>query len=146
MAERLSLLLSFKSCTVLCNLMNCSMPGFLVHHYLPEFAQTHFHSVSDAIQLSHPLSLPSLPALNLFLVSRSLPMSQFLALFGQSSGASASASVLPMNIQGCFPLGSIVLLSLNPKGLSRIFSSTTVQKHQFFWPQPSLWSNFHTHR
>ena len=57
MAERLSLSLSFKSCTVLCNLMNCSMPGFLVHHYLPEFAQTHFHSVSDAIQLSNYLIL-----------------------------------------------------------------------------------------
>ena len=65
MAERLPLSLSFKSCTVLCNLMNCSTPAFLVHHYLPEFAQTHFHSVSDAIQLSHSLSLPSLPALNL---------------------------------------------------------------------------------
>ena len=65
MTERLSLSLSFKSCTVPCNPMNCSMQGFLVHHYLPEFAQTHFHTVNNATQLSHPLSLPSLPALNL---------------------------------------------------------------------------------
>ena len=62
---------------------------------------------------------------------------------GQRIGASASASVLPMNIQGWFPLGLTGLISLKSKGLSRIFSRTTVQKHQFFSAQPSLWSNSH---
>ena len=60
---------------------------------------------------------------------------------GQSIGASASASILPMNIQGWFPLGWTDLISLQTKGLSRVFSNTTVQKHQFFGAQPSLWSN-----
>ena len=64
---------------------------------------------------------------------------------GQNSGASASASVLPMNIQGCFPLGLTGLISLQSKGLSRVFSNTIVQKHQFFGAQPSLWSNSHIH-
>ena len=60
-------------------------------------------------------------------------------------GASASASVLPMNIQGWFPLGLTSLISLHSKGLSRVFSDITVQKHQFFGAQPSLWSNSYTH-
>ena len=64
---------------------------------------------------------------------------------GQSIGASYSASVLPMNIQGWFPLGLTVLISLQSKGLSRVFSSTIVKKHQFFSAQPSLWSNSHIH-
>ena len=63
----------------------------------------------------------------------------------QSIGASASTSVFPMNIQGWFPLGLSGLISLLFKGLSRVFSSTTVQKHQFFDAQPSLWSNSHIH-
>ena len=64
---------------------------------------------------------------------------------GQSIGASASASVLPMNIQGWFPLGLMGLISLQSKGLSRVFSNTTGQKHQFFSTQPSLWFNSHIH-
>ena len=68
-------------------------------------------------------------------------MSQLFALSGQSIGA--SASVLPMNIQDCFPLGLTGLISLLSKGLSRVFSSITVRKHQFFGTQPSLWSNSH---
>ena len=67
-----------------------------------------------------------------FPASGSFPMSQFFALGGQSIGISASASVLPMNIQGWFPLGLTGLISLQSNGLLRIFSSTTVQKHQFF--------------
>ena len=74
------------------------MPGFPVHHQLPELAQTHVHQVSDAIQSSHPLLSPSPPTFNLP-VSGSFPMSQFFASGGQSIGVSASASVLPMNIQ-----------------------------------------------
>ena len=72
-------------------------------------------------------------------------MIQFFASGGQRIGASASASVLPMNIQGWFPLGLTGLISLQSKGLSRVFSNTTVQKHQFFSTQPFLWSNSHIH-
>ena len=82
-------------------------------------------------------------------VSGSLPMSQFFASGGQNIGASASASFqwifLPMNIQDLFPLGWIGWISLQSKGLSRVFSNTTVQKHQFFGTQSSLWSNSHIH-
>ena len=73
----------------------------------------------------------------------SYPMSQLFALGGQSIGASASASVLPINIQGWFPLGLTSLISLLFKGLSRVFSNTTVWKHWFFSAKPSLWSNSH---
>ena len=62
---------------------------------------------------------------------------------GQSIGALASASAFPVNIQGCFPLGLTGLTSLQSKGLSRVFSNTTVQKHQFFSVQPSLWFSSH---
>ena len=80
-----------------------------------------------------------------FSASESFPMSQFFALGGQSIGASASASVFPMNIQDWFPLGLTSLISLLSKGFSRVFSNTTVQKHQLFSIQPSLWSNSHIH-
>ena len=75
----------------------------------------------------------------------SFPMSQFFASGGQSIGTAASASVLPMNIQDWFPSGLIGLISLQSKGLARVFSNTTVQKHQFFSTQLSLWSNSHIH-
>ena len=80
-----------------------------------------------------------------FPASGSFPMIQFFASVGQSIGASASASVLPMNIQDWFPLGWTGLISLQSKGLWRVFSNTTVQKHQFFGAQLSLWSNSHIH-
>ena len=80
-----------------------------------------------------------------FPASGSVSMNQFFTLGGQSTGASASASVLPMNIQGWFTLGLTGLVSLQSKGLSRVFSNTTVQKHQFLSTQPSLWSNSHIH-
>ena len=84
----------------LCKPVDCSMPGFLVHHQLPELTQTHVHRVSDAIQPSHTHSvIPFSPCLQSFPASRSFQMSQFFASGGQSIGASASASVLPMNIQ-----------------------------------------------
>ena len=83
--------------------------------------------------------LPSSPASGSFLMSR------FFASGGQSIRASASASILPMNIQDLFPLGLIAWISLQSKGLSRIFSNTIVQKHQFFGTQPSLWSNSQIH-
>ena len=78
---------------------------------------------------SCPQSLPA---------SGSIPMSQFFTSGGQSIGA--SASVLPVNIQDWFTLGWTAWISLQSKGLSRVFSNTTVQKHQFFGTQPSLWS------
>ena len=73
-----------------------------------------------------------------FPASESFPMSQLFALASQSIGAVASASVFPMSIQSWFPLRLVSLISLLSKRLSRVFSSTTVQKHQFFSPQPSL--------
>ena len=73
----------------------------------------------------------------------SFPMRWLFASGGQSTGVTASASVLPMNIQGCFPLGLTALISLQPKELSRVFSSTTVQKYQFFGNQLSLRANSH---
>ena len=80
-----------------------------------------------------------------FPASGSFPMSQFFAWGGQSIGVSASASVLSMNIQDWSPLGWTGWIFLQSKGLSRVFSNTTVQKHQFFGAQPSLWSNSHIH-
>ena len=83
-----------------------------------------------------------------FSASGSFPTSQLFPLGGQSIGASASASVLPMNIQGWFLIwfwGLTDLISLLSKGLSRVFSSSTVWKHQFFGTQPSLWPNSHIH-
>ena len=102
-------------CSTLCDPMNRSTPGLPVHHQLPEFTQTHVHQVSDAIQPSHPLSCPSLPAPQSFPASGSFPMSQFLASGGQSIGVSASTSVLPMNIQDWFPLGWTGWISCSPR-------------------------------
>ena len=101
-----------QSCPALCDRMNCSTPGFPVHHKLPRLAQTHVHWVDDAIQPSHPLSPPSPPTFNLFQRQGLFAMSQFFASGGQSVGASASASVFPMNIQDGFPLGLTSLISL----------------------------------
>ena len=81
--------------------------------------------------------------LHSFPVSESFPMNQLFISGGQSIGASASASVLPVNIQDLFPLGLTGWISLLSKGLSMVFSNTTIRKHQFFGIQPSLWSNSH---
>ena len=80
-----------------------------------------------------------------FPASGSFPMSQLFAWGGQSIGVSTSASVLPMNTQDWSPLLWTGWISLHSKGLSRVFSKTTVQKYQFFSAQPSLWSNSHIH-
>ena len=112
-----------KKCPTLCDPIHCSIPGFPDLHSLPEFAQTHVHWVSDATQPSHPLSSPS-PALNL---SQHQGFFQWVFF---ASGIGASASVLPMNIQGWFPLGLTGWIFLQSKGLWRVFSSTTTQKHQ----------------
>ena len=89
--------------------------------------------------------IPFSSCLQSFPASESFQMSQFFASGGQSIGVSASASVLPMNIQGWFPLGWTGRISLLSKGLSRVFSNTTVQKHQFFSTQLSSQSNSHIH-
>ena len=123
--------------------MDCSTPGFPVLHSLSEFAQIHVCGVDDAIQPSHPLSPPSPPVLNL---SQHQGLSQMTRLFAsgsQSTGASASPSVQPVNIQGWFPLGLTGLISLMSKGILRAFSSTTLWKHQFFRARSSLWFSSH---
>ena len=125
-----------QSSLTLCNPMNRSTPGLPVHHQLPEFTQTHVHRVGDAIQPSHPLSSPSPPAPN---PSQHQSLFQWVnsAWGRQSTGVSALASFLPKNTQDWSPsewTGSKgwTRISLQSKGLSRVFSKTTVQKHQFF--------------
>ena len=131
-------------CLTLCDPMNCSTPGLPVHHQLPEFTQTHVHWVGDAIQPSHPLLfLLLLPSI--FPSIRSFQMRQFFESGGQSIRVSASTWVLPMNTQDWSPLGWTGWISLQSKGLSRAFSNTTVQKHEFFSTQLSSQSNSHIH-
>ena len=110
--------------------MNCSTPGFPVHHQLREPTQTHVH---------HVLLLPP----SIFPSIRVFSNKSVLHISGQSIGASASASVLPMNIQDWFPLGLTGWISLQSKGLSRVFFNTRHQNHQFFNAQLSLQSNSH---
>ena len=133
--HKLLFCLVVQSCLTLYDPMDCSTPGFPVLHCLLEFAQTRVHWVGDAIHhliLCRPLLLLPLifPSIMFF------PMSQLCASGWQS--IRVSASVLPMNIQGWFPLGLTGSISLLFKGLSRVFSSTTVWKCQFFSTQPSL--------
>ena len=131
-----------QSCPTLCDPMNRSTPGLPVHHQLPEFTQIHIHRVSDAISssvvpfFSCPHSLPA---------SKSFPMSQLFAWGGQSTGVSAIASFLPKKSQGWSPSERTGWISLQSKELSRVFSNTTVQKHQFFGAQLSSQSNSHIH-
>ena len=106
----------------LCDPMDCSTPGFPVLHHLPEFAQTQVHWVSDTILPSHSLSVPFSFCLQSFPASGSFPMSQFFTSGGPSIWASASGSVLPMNIQDWSPLGWTGWTSLQSKGLSTVFS------------------------
>ena len=130
----------------LCDPMDCNLPGFAILHCPREFAVTHVRWISDAIQPSHPLSPPSSPAFNL---------SQLQGLFQWVGSSYQVAKVLEfrlqhqsfqwMNTQDWSLLGWTGWISLQSKGLSRVFSNTTVQKHQFFSTQPSLWSNSHIH-
>ena len=117
-----------QSCLTLCDPMDCSTPGLPVHHQLPELAQTHVHWVSDAIQPSRPLLSSSPPAFNL--AQHQGQMSQFFTSGGQSIGVSASASVLPMNIQDWFPLGWTCWISFLAPTV-QIFPSSAV-------PQPLI--------
>ena len=124
-----------QSFLTLCHPMDWSMPGLPVQHQFPEFTQIHVHPAGDAIQhliLCHLLlRLPSIfPSIRVF------SMSQLFTSGDQSIGASASVSVLPVNIQGWFPFWLTGLISLQSKGLSSVFSNATVQGHQFFGAQP----------
>ena len=129
-----------QSCLTLWDPMYCSTPVFPVHHQLLEFSQTHLHWVGDAIQPSHPLSSPSPPAFNL---------SQHQGLFQSVSSSHQVTKALELQVQhqsfqwifNRFPLGLTGWISLQSKGHSRVFSNTTVQKHQFFSAQLSLQSN-----
>ena len=96
-------------------------------------------------QWCHPTISSSVILFSSFPASGSFPVTRLFASGGQSIGASASASVFLMNIQGWYPLELTGLIALQSKGLSKVFFNTTVQKHQFFGSQPSLWSNFHIH-
>ena len=133
-----------QSCLTLGGPIDCSTPGLPVPHHLPKFAQVHVHCISDAIPPSNPL-MPSSPLPSIFPnIGDFSNFSDWLFVSGdQNTGA--SASVLPMNIQGSFPLRLTGLISLPSKGLSGVFSSTTVQRHQFVGAEPSLWSNSHIH-
>ena len=122
--------------------MDCSTPGFPVLGQLPELTQTPVHCIGDAIQSSHPLLSPS-PAFNL---------SQHQGLFQWVSSSCQVAKVWEFQLQHqssqwIFKPGFLFrltgLISLQSKGLSRVFSNTTVRKHQFFGAQLSLWSNYH---
>ena len=128
-----------QSCPILWDPMDCSSPGLPVHHQLPESTQIHVHWVGDAIQPSHPLLSPSPPALNL---SQHQGLFQWVGSLNQVAKVleyfDALASFLPKKSQGWPPSEWTGWISLQSKGLSRVFSNTTVQKHQFFGAQLSL--------
>ena len=134
----------FQSYPTLCDPMDCSTPDLPVHHQLLEFTQIHAHWVSDAIQPSHPLLSPSPPTFNL---------SQHQGIFKWVSSSQQVAkvlefqlqiSVLPKNTQDWFPLGWTGWIFLQSKVLSRVFSNTTVQEHQFFGAQWESNSHMYT--
>ena len=135
-------------CLTLCDSTDCSTPGGSVLHHLLEFAQARVHRVGDRVVMpsSHlVLCCPLLLLPSFFPSIKVLANESDLRIRWQSTGASASASVLPTNIQGWFPLGLTDLISLQSIGLSRVFSSTTVWKHQFFGAQQFLLSSSHIH-
>ena len=133
-----------QSCPTLCDPMNCSTPGLPVHHQLLEFTQTHVHQVGDAIQSSHPLSSPFPPDPN---------PSQHHSLYQWVNSSHEVAKVLEFQLQhhsfkehpALISFRTDWLISLQSKGLSRVFSNPTVQKHQFFSTLLSSQSNSHIH-
>ena len=116
-----------QACPTLSDPVDYSTPGVPVLHYLPQFAQIHDHGVRDAIQPSHLMLLSLLLLPQSFPASRSFSVSQLFTSGGQNIAVSTSALVLPMNIQGLFPLGLTGLTSLQSRGLSKLFSSTTLK-------------------
>ena len=132
-----------KSCPTLCEHMDCSTPGFTVLHYFLEFAQSiEWVMPSNHLILCHPLLLlPSIfPSIRVFSSESALPIRW-------PKYWSFSLCISPSNVySGLIPLGLTGLIYFQSKGLSRVFSITTVQKRQFFGAQPSLGSNSHIHR
>ena len=132
-----------QSCLMFCNSMECSMPGFSVHHQLLELAQTHVHRVGDAIQPFHPQSSPYPPAFNL---SQQQGLFKWLRSLHQVAKVlEFQLSISPSNEYSGLISFRTDWISLQSKGLSRVFSNTTVQTHQFFSTQPSSQSNSHIH-
>ena len=138
----------FSSVTQLCptlwDPMNHSTPGLPVHHQLPSSPK---HKSIESVMPSNHLILccPLLLLPSIFPSIRVFSNESDLHIRWPNIGVSASASVLPKNIQDWFPLGWTGWISLKSKELSRVFSNTTVQKHQFLGTQLSLWSNSHIH-
>ena len=122
--------------------VDCSTPGFPVHLHLWELTQTHVDRVGDDIQPSHPLSSPSSPAFHL----SQYPVFSYESVLNIRWPKNGSFSISPSSeYSGLITLGWTGCISWQPKGLSRVFSNTTVQKHQSFSIQPSLRSSFHIH-
>ena len=130
-------------CLIVCDPMDCSTPGLPV----PPISWMGKFVFIVSVMLSSHLILwcPLLFCPQSFPASGTFPMSCLFISDDQNTGISASASVLPVNIQGWSPLSLTGLISLLSKGLSGVFSSTTVQRHQFFGVLPSSWSNSHNH-
>ena len=143
---RILVVIQSLSCAPLCHCLDCSTPGFAFLHSLSEFAQTRVHCVGGAIQPSCLLSSPSPPAFNLF-------QHQSFFFFQWVGSSHQVTKVLELQLQhqsfqwifSRLPLGLTGLISLQSKGLVRVFSSTTVQKHQLFSTQPSFWSTCYIH-
>ena len=139
-----------QSCPTLCDYVDCSTPGFPVLHHLLELAQTHVYWASDAIQPSRPLLSPS-PGFSLSqrqgLFSESAPWIRWLKCwslnFSISPSNEYSGLISFRNHHGSSWLTG--LISLQSKGLSRVFFRTSIQKHQFFGTQSPFWSNSHIH-
>ena len=137
--------------TYYCSVLSCvllfatpwtvALSSIISQSLLWEFAQTHVYWVGDVMQPFHSLLPPSPPAINLSQHQVFFPMNWLFESGGQSIWALALALVLPMSIQGWFSLGLTGLISLQSKGVSRVFSSTTIWKNQFIGTQTSLWSN-----
>ena len=118
----------FQSCLTLCDPMYCKVPGFPVHYQLLEFIQTDDHeSMMPSTQFISVIQFCTCP--QFFPASGSFQMSQLFTSSGQSIGVSASTSLLPVNTQDWSPLGWTGWISLQSKGLSNVFSNTTVEKH-----------------
>ena len=125
-----------KSCPTLFDCMGCSIPGFSVLQCLPELLK--FMSTESVMSSNHLILWCSLLLLPSIFPSIRVFSKESALCGGRSIGASASASILPMNIQGWFPLGLTGLISLLSKGLSRVFSCSTIRKHHFFGTPPSM--------
>ena len=142
--------IKFQCCCSVHFVYNSLQPHGLKHTRLlcPPLSQSLLKFMfTESMVLSNHLILcqPRLLLPSIFPISESFSMSQLFTLGGQSIGASVSPTVFSISMQGWFPFGSIGLISSQSKGLSRVFSSITIQKHHFFSAQPSLWSSSHIH-